>query len=173
MNALPHAEAASAEVSTDGRYRYELRRIVAPLYRGTVCWIGFNPSTADAEEDDATIRLVSGFTRRWGYRDLVVVNRWPLRDTDPAGVDIWRTFWSQAEEDAVTLNDAYIDRATGAADLVIAAWGALGNTDSYALRERLDRAGIKLHALGFTNAGHPRHPRGVLATAQPIPWPLS
>src|ERR1700733_11688299 len=83
-----------ADISSCGKYRYLLER----EWRGTHNpknweWMGFkdgvgeevgqpksalfvmlNPSTADAEKDDATIRRCVGFAKSWNYERLAVVN---------------------------------------------------------------------------------------------------
>jgi hypothetical protein len=38
-----------------------------------VNFIGLNPSTADEQEDDPTIRRCIGFARNWGYDALVTL----------------------------------------------------------------------------------------------------
>jgi hypothetical protein len=55
-----------AEISSNKRYRYVLTRI----WNGalpTLLFIGLNPSTADAQEDDATIRRLISLTRNWKH----------------------------------------------------------------------------------------------------------
>ncbi|MGE3889429.1 MAG: DUF1643 domain-containing protein, partial [Vicinamibacterales bacterium] len=52
-----------AVLSADGRYRYRLWRLwddCAPV----MTWVLLNPSTADANEDDPTLRKCIGFARR-------------------------------------------------------------------------------------------------------------
>lgn len=55
-----------AVISPDGLYRYRLTRNVgAPGSKGvTACVLMINPSTADAMQDDATIRRLIGFAER-------------------------------------------------------------------------------------------------------------
>src|SRR5712664_2208515 len=72
----------SAGFSCCGLYRYWLRRHWdAEL--PPVCFVMLNPSTADAERDDPTIRRCCGFSRRWGYGGIVVVNLYAFRTSDP------------------------------------------------------------------------------------------
>lgn len=76
---------SEAVLSDCGIYRYSLTRrwddepSTAPL----VTWVLLNPSTADHEADDPTIRRVRGFTERMGYGGFKVVNLFALRSTSP------------------------------------------------------------------------------------------
>ena len=74
-----------AVVSNWERYRYWLSR---PLREpnstdNAVAFVMLNPSTADAWEDDATIRRCVGFAEAWGHDILIVVNLYAYRATDP------------------------------------------------------------------------------------------
>lgn len=72
-----------AEGSDDGLYRYSLTRSWGDgLER--VCWVMLNPSTADHETDDPTIRRVVDFSMRLGFDSCEVVNLWAWRATSPA-----------------------------------------------------------------------------------------
>ena len=61
-----------ATISTDGRYRYDLWRQWEPGPR--LGFIMCNPSTADADLDDPTIRRCVGFARREGFAGITVRN---------------------------------------------------------------------------------------------------
>src|SRR5262245_19217104 len=69
----------------DGVYRYTLERAWATA-RGTVAWVMFNPSTADAFNDDPTIRRCMRFTCAWGFGAMEVVNLYALRSPNPIDV---------------------------------------------------------------------------------------
>jgi hypothetical protein len=50
--------------------------------------IGLNPSTADDERPDPTIRRVMGFAERNGFDSFVMINLYPLRATNPAELPV-------------------------------------------------------------------------------------
>ncbi len=137
--------------SADGRYRYRLSRRWDR--RGqTVAFCLLNPSTADAERDDATIRRCIGFARAWGYGGVEVVNLFALRATRPETLQ-------RATDPVGPENDRHIARAVRRADTVVIAWGAHG-----ALRGRhaevlalLGRP-ARLRCFGWTRSRQPRHP---------------
>jgi hypothetical protein len=150
---------AGALLSPGGAYRYILTR-EWDSSAAKVTWIMLNPSTADASEDDRTIRKCQVFARRWGYGGIAVVNLFAYRATKPAdlldaagaGVDPIGAF-----------NDEWIGSATTDphCKLVVAAWGAYGAFCNRGLvvLERLMEAGVRPMRLGLpTKGGHPRHP---------------
>lgn len=71
-----------ALLSDDGKYRYRLWRLW-DADRPVMVWVMLNPSTADAEQDDPTIRKCVGFARLHGYGGILVVNLFAARATDP------------------------------------------------------------------------------------------
>jgi len=74
-----------AEFSVCGRYRLWLSRAwydpLAP--RGYVLWIGMNPSTAEADIDDPTIRKEMHYTKAMGFCGYVKCNVMDYRATSP------------------------------------------------------------------------------------------
>lgn len=74
-----------AVLSLDGVYRYHLWRRLGPGDR-SLGFVMLNPSTADANEDDPTIRKCVGFARTLGYDMVEVCNLFALRSTDPKGL---------------------------------------------------------------------------------------
>lgn len=85
---------ASASLSDDGLYRYKLTRLMEGSKGKATSWwwtfvvVALNPSTADAERDDPTLRKMMKFARRLTYHDigirLVVVNLFAFRSPSPA-----------------------------------------------------------------------------------------
>lgn len=151
----------------DEDYRYLLWRQWAwPETEAMQNWCLFimlNPSTADATEDDPTIRRCVGFAGREACHGLMVVNLFAFRATDPRTLEL--------VPDAVgPLNMDYLDAAVEQAHVVVCAWGARGNLRFRRGRDYYDNMGtdISLHlwekrhprmfCLGRTKAGHPKHP---------------
>ena len=72
-----------ATISECGLYRYSLTRVwddVLPM----CIFVMLNPSTADADIDDPTIRRCINFAKREGCGSLMVVNLFAYRATSPA-----------------------------------------------------------------------------------------
>lgn len=156
----------TANISPCGRYRYTLRRVWDAALP-EVSFIMLNPSTADAETDDPTIRRVVGFARSWGFGSVSVFNLFALRATDPS--ELFRTVKAQ-EETGGPENDRVL--ASIPADrVVVAAWGTWA--EEFTARERYVRDMFKgrLRCLGLTKDGHPRHPLYVRADTQHQEFP--
>lgn len=126
-----------------------------------VLFIGLNPSTADEQQDDATIRSCVSFARAWGVSALCMANLFAYCATDPSDM--------LAVEDPIgPENDQYLTALAHNATLVVAAWGNLG---SHLGRDRAVRARIpNLHCLKITGAGQPHHPLYLPGTLRPIPF---
>jgi len=124
-----------------------------------------NPSTADAFQLDPTNRRCVGFAQAWGYGSMVTTNIFAFRSTNPAGL---RT----TKDPVGPENDEAIVNGAKNADLVIAAWGTHGELQDRgnAVRGLLAEAGIELHVLRLTKAGHPGHPLYVSGDTVPTPW---
>lgn len=99
MTLFPQGE---AQFSSDGVYRFRLTRELGEpprvydpqidewRYREIVrrlVFIMLNPSTADADNDDPTIRRCKSFGKLWGYHKVVIVNLYAFRATNPA--EMW------------------------------------------------------------------------------------
>lgn len=145
-----------AILSDCGTWRYLLERDVAeigPL--GLFCWV--NPSTADAETDDASSRKGIGFATRLGWRGYKLVNPFAYRAKDIRDL-------RRARDPIGPDNDRHIEQAMRDADVHVVGWGSLDKLPE-SLRDRwkdivriADRVGCKLHCIGTCSDGHPRHP---------------
>jgi hypothetical protein len=143
--------AGQAVLSDDQAYRYRLSRIWDEAVP-TMLVIGLNPSTADATNDDATIRRCRGFAAREGCGGLQVVNLFAYRSTDPAAL-------TRVADPVGPDNDVHIAAAEFAA-VAVAAWGASGrlNGRDRDVTDLIHSLGVPLRCWGYTKAGHPRHP---------------
>jgi len=151
----------AAAVTTDGRHRLWLTRDWnTASYPRRVFWVGMNPSTADAAENDPTIRRMIAFSKREGADGMMVLNLSTFRATDPAHMLAAQDKRTQAEDFAV-IGDQLV-RNRGWVYSVVACWGALKWERSEAARRWLPEAcrayGMRLLCLGTTQNGSPRHP---------------
>lgn len=146
-----------ASVSDCGRYRYSLFRHVPGQAGGHLCWLMLNPSTADAERDDPTIRKVLGFTSRAGFGGAWVINLFAWRSTDPRAVAAMvRRGDSDLAEGAE--NRAAIESAVLGAEVVVCAWGAHPWAQAQARRVLSWMPGVRALCIGLTANGAPLHP---------------
>ena len=147
------------------RYRYLLHVALAgsageALSHPILAVIQKNPSLADAVRSDATAGKVEAWARRHGFAAIIYVNLFALRSPKPRAVNEVSTLEAIGAE-----NDAAIDRACAAADVVVAAWGNPNGIDvtryaarSVEVRRRLEAADYRLHHVGaITRLGYPRH----------------
>ncbi len=146
----------SAIISQCGTYRYRLERELALRVGPTVLWIMLNPSTADADHDDPTIRKVAGFSRLAGYARLIVVNLFAMRATDPRDV-LLNLADAEGSENCRHIMEAAVD-----ASAIVCAWGAAPWAEEQARAvcgwlDDLDHAPPGL-CLGTTKSGAPKHP---------------
>ena len=140
--------AGRAGFSRCGDYRYWLRRCW-DTQRPQCAFIGLNPSTADAQLDDPTLRRCIGFAQDWGFGSLLLVNLFSYRCTDPRHL-------KRASDPIGSGTSGWIRRAELESKLVVVAWGNGGlflNRGKNVLN-KLDRP----HCLGTTRQGMPRHP---------------
>lgn len=159
-----------AEVSDCGLYRYVLWRRWDKS-KPRLIWIMLNPSVADAEIDDPTIRVCTGRARRMGFGGIRVINLFGWRSTDPKAL--------RTAADPIGEADRYIERYLGLPEeMMIAAWGDGGLLPGRGRHPRWRDAvglicgdmGKPLHCLGLTNAGQPRHPLRLAYSLEPTLW---
>jgi hypothetical protein len=144
-----------AVISDCQTYRYVLWRSLSGAgLAGSVLWVAVNPSTATATENDATIRKVMGFSRRWGFAQARVVNLYALRSRDPK---LLLTHPNPIGPE----NDKYIRVEASEADAVVLAWGNNAKPE----RAKSVQQAIEVWAehkpiwhLGLTGRGQPSHP---------------
>ena len=145
----------SAIISEDGKYRYVLRRSLGSVLRWykPVLFIMLNPSTADAETDDPTIRRCMAFAKRSGATHLNVVNLFALRATDPKEL-------LKAEDPIGPENDNYIAEEIRKNGMLptVCAWGSHKFAKKRAMEVLSHGAPGGFVCLGQTKDGSPKHP---------------
>ena len=161
----------SAVISPCGNYRYRLDCSLWPANEGgkVFAYFGINPSTADAQVDDATVRKWKGFTLRNGGERFVVGNLFALRSTDPTALtkqdDPFGPQWL-----------GYMKSIIADADVLVPCWGGLSKMP-HDLRgvpaqvlAFLLQSGKPIVHFGATSCGQPRHPLMIPYDTPLIPW---
>jgi hypothetical protein len=128
-----------------------------------------NPSTADANVDDATIRKIRGFAKGFHWSEFTVVNLFAYRATD---VNELRT----ATDPIGPLNLGYILDALMCSNIVMVAWGSSGKLP-HSLRDQWRAVAHLLrsldkpaYCLGTCADGHPKHPLMIGYATQLTQW---
>jgi hypothetical protein len=159
-----------------GPYRYNLWR--AWEWGPRVLWVMLNPSTADADTDDPTIRKCVGFAKRWGYAGIEVVNLFALRATNPRDLVLCHpdNALSTGLPDELRPEVFLSQLITYRFKVAVLAWGAthvLGREERgrkmiFQLRKLMPE--LECKHLGLTKDGSPRHPLYVPYSKQLEKW---
>ena len=144
----------SAVISDCEKYRYQLIRQWDDN-KNLALFIGLNPSIADDEIDDPTIRRCIGFAKRERFGGFIMANLFAYRATSPCDM-------KSAEQPVGELNEYWLEQSISSCKVVIVCWG--GN-DSHLNRHIEVNELLKKHAnntpilcFGKTKAGQPKHP---------------
>lgn len=154
----------TAVISKCGRYRYELTRRWAdgPL----LTFVMLNPSTADADVDDPTIRRCMSFARRESYAGIYVANLFAYRATKPKALELADNPYGPENFEYL----GYVIRNSR----VICAWGAHQDAvnPGRVFCKRAKSAHVDLFSLGRTKGGFPSHPLYVRSDKiiEPFEW---
>lgn len=152
-----------AVLSDCGQYRYMLARVwdkSLPM----CCFVMLNGSTADAEQDDPTVRRGVGFAKNWGYGGYIAANLFGFRATQPEDM-------RKAADPIGPENDCYILACAQISGLVVCAWGNHGKymNRSATVLKLLRANGIAPFALRIGKTGEPAHPLYLKANLRPTP----
>lgn len=148
---------APANISDCGLYRYSLYREVNPNAKTIYAFIGVNPSTADASENDQTIKKMIGFVNKWGGKGFIVVNVFAYRNKDVKQL-------AKIDDPCGSYNNEHIQAVLSSADVIVPCWG---NRKKLRVRfhplldnmlDILKSFNDKTKALGLTLSGDPLHP---------------
>jgi hypothetical protein len=125
-----------------------------------VVFIALNPSTANHQQDDPTIRRCVGFAKNWGFQSMAIVNLFAYRATLPKDL-------KSAVNPIGPRNNYWLRKMIEPADLAIACWG---NHGSFLARdETVLKLFSGLHCIVQNKSLHPAHPLYLKAGLAPIP----
>lgn len=157
-------EPNGAWATADGKHRLLLWRSWSSAPRALFAML--NPSTADASDDDPTIRRCVAFAQGWGCGGILVVNLYSLIESDS------KRLWDVEPEQRLAPADALGSAASTHAEVydgavarclgdLVVAWGAIAPGAHKRVEELLGvcaRRHRSVRCLGTTRQGHPRHP---------------
>lgn len=164
-----------ALLSDCGTYRYRLWREWGPVSSPLLGFVMLNPSTADAKDDDPTIRRCMGYARAWGYGGVRIANLCALRATNP------KELLTHPDPCGGPLNEEALCWVAETCQRVVVAWGAFaGKLPAYFhlspthvmrnARRRHASFSEPLMCLRLTAAGFPAHPLYLPANIEPVPY---
>ena len=141
---------STAVISSCTNYRYLLRR-VWDRDRIRVLFIMLNPSTADAEVDDPTIKSCVRLCKENNFGALEVVNLFGLRATNPEEL-------LESDDPVGPRNFDIITAAMSRCDLYICAWGAhkMADQQKKEVLKLVTRPAV--FCFGLTKESAPKHP---------------
>lgn len=156
----------SAVISEDGKYRYRLYRqwhdtTLSHTRPRLIMWMMLNPSSANSEIDDPTIRRCIQFSKDWGYDGMWVGNLFAIRSSDPRIL-----YKLSAEEACGPDNNVHCWKMSLESERLVMAWGSHGGPH-VPLTLYVPMEGF--WCLGKTLAGAPRHPLYLKKTTQLLP----
>ena len=149
-------------------YRYRLSRHWADPPH-LVAWM-LNPSTADHEVLDNTIKGIETRAQAWGYGGLTVINLFAFRTKDPSLMKAAADPIGPGNDDVI-LDVLHAAAANGS--MVLCAWG---NHGAFRGRDKeaavlAKKAGVGLKSLVVTQQNQPGHPLYVGHDVASVPWP--
>lgn len=152
LTTVDELSSGSAQFDPTGTYRYSLHRSWVAT-RPNVVFIMLNPSRANAEQDDPTLRVCTRFARCWQCGSLTVVNLFAYQTPHPR---LLRT----VAEPVGPENDRYLLAAVQQAERVVLAWGNEGSLwgRDRAVLDLLQSYRQKFFCLSRNRTGQPRHP---------------
>lgn len=135
-----------AGFSECGKHRLMLWRVWDDK-KPYIMFIGLNPSTANADQDDPTIRRVKGIAKVLGFGGVYMMNLFTFISTDPKQLNI--------EEGNLPISDFYMDTIAEGAGVIVFAWG---NFKTMGRDEEIKKRFPQAFALHKNKNGSPKHP---------------
>lgn len=116
-------DSSGATFSYDRKYRYRLWRFW-DKNKPPVAFIGLNPSTANEDEPDPTIRRVIQFAKDWGYGGVYMFNLFAIVSSSP---EVLLTC-----KDSIKENGIYLQELSESGMDIVFAWGSFKEADKRA-----------------------------------------
>lgn len=171
MNDKTHISNWYYEIDSENRSRF----VLGTKGERTLICIGINPSTAEPNNLDNTLKSVEKNSYKNGFDSWLMLNVYPQRSTDPNGMHDVR------DEKIHQDNLIHIENIFKKSDRTIiwAAWGTLINTRSYLISCLVDIYNISLKYKcewvtidKISSEGHPHHPLYLKPDAIPITFDI-
>lgn len=150
-------DSKGALFSEDRKYRYALLRNW-DLNKPLIMFIGLNPSTANENQDDATIRRVCRFAFDWDFGGVYMMNLFAWVTPYPEEL--------RKVEDPIGDNDKWLIKAQAKCDEVVFCWGNFPEAKERS--EQVMKMFPSAKALILNKDGTPRHPLYVPANTVPV-----
>src|SRR5690606_1992220 len=147
MNSEAANDMKDARFSPCGKYRYWLSRIWDTILPYAMC-IGLNPSTANAEDDDPTIRNLTELLKANRYGGFYMVNLFAFITPNPEELRVCPY--------TVKDNYAFIEMVSRVTSDVIFCWGSFKQAE-YRAKKMIVKYPDAL-CFGKTSKGKPIHP---------------
>lgn len=142
--------------SKDRKYRYSLyhRLDTPPLIMTGIdpMFIGLNPSTADEQQLDNTLRILAAFTFTLGGEHFTMANLFAYRATDPAKM-------KEQDDPIGPENDETLRNLASLCSPIVCCWGAHGSHLGRAMKVYAMLQGKgPLYCFTQNQDGSPHHP---------------
>eukprot|EP01084_Bolivina_argentea_P270830 460612_1 len=136
--------------SQDSQYRYALHRIWDDSKK-KVMFIGFNPSTADGQIDDATVKKLIKYCKLWDYGGLYICNLFAFVAKNPLDID-------ECEHPIGSSNDYYLQKYSVKSDKIIVMWGRQGAFYNNRIQNVLKIFTMRIYCFKLTKNKQPYQP---------------
>lgn len=129
-------------------------------------FIGLNPSTADEQKDDPTLRRVKSFAKTWGFGGVMMTNIFAWRDTNPGVLKhlpypVAPRFFVKPSDIFSHLNfdnenDFWLYRCKQQCGQTVACWGKNGKIEYRGAKVKMLLPNMK--CIRLLKDGQPEHP---------------
>lgn len=149
-------EIKGAYFSADRKYRYSLFRIW-DKNKPFVQFVGLNPSTANENVDDPTIRRIKQFARDWGYGGFYMTNLFGFVTPYPEEL--------KTCADPLGDNNMWLRNVKELCATVCFCWGSF---DVFGRDNEVSSMFPEAVCFGLSKSGNPKHPLYLPKTTRPV-----